>query len=113
MSKEKQQINVDKLICSLIKRNRGLSALLRSCLHEQGLRYNIFDSTVEKIDPSVIITPGQMFYCKKDLYNGDVLVYQKGEFYNSERPNCITDESDEVHHRWYDRKKVDEYFEKC
>ena len=116
MSKNlEQKVDVDKLLCSLIKRSKSIGSIVKSCLHEQGLRYNYITDMIEvRKRGLVIIEVGDMWCCKKDFYDDNHnLLYEKDCFYHTERPNCITDEKDDVHHKWLDLKKVEEYFEKC
>ena len=57
-----------------------------------------------------IIKKGDKFRCIKTLiYANSDLWYQKGKIYTSEMDGCITDEDEDIGHRWTGQRG-EEYF---
>lgn len=60
------------------------------------------------------IKKGQRFYCKEDVVmsNGEhKITYIKGNYYISEKDNCITNEQGDKLHRWSSPHELSKYFE--
>lgn len=50
------------------------------------------------------VREGDVFLCTQDvrMLDDGELVYKKGEFYKSEKDNCITDRAGRIDHYWDD-----------
>ena len=77
---------------------------------EPGLIWDIFGIEINTLNME--IKAGQKFRCIKDVVmdNGDV-EYRKGLIYTSANDGCITDDSGDVGHMWYDDIETWEHFE--